>query len=278
MSLLEGKRAIVTGGASGIGRATVHKLAEEGARVAIFDLNVDGAQAVCREVHDSGGHAIALEVDVSDTERIHTAVEEVAGVFGGLDILCNNAADLALLQEDRDFLQTAVDVWDRTWSADLRSVMAMCKFALPFLLREERSAIINVSSVDGTSGDDTRFAYCAAKAGVNVLTQCTATRYGRDGVRCNAVLPGLVLSPAATVNLDASPELKAAFVDNVLTPHLGRPEEVAAVIAFLASDAASYINGELIRVDGGLMSHVPHFAQTRAFFDGEPGTQREGGS
>ncbi len=266
MSQLLGRRAIVTGGASGIGRATVEKLAEEGARVAIFDINYQQAEELQRQIAAQGGDVLALRVDVTEIARMENAVAEVVRAFGGLDILCNNAADLSLLESDQDFLHTEVDIWDRTWAADLRSVMAMCKFSLPHLLLSSHAAIVNVSSVDGTSGDNTRFAYCAAKAGINVLTQCTATTYGKQGVRCNAVLPGLVLSPAATSNLDQIPELKSAFEDNVLTPHLGTPQEVADVIAFLVSDAASYVNGELIRVDGGLMSHVPHFAQTRTIF------------
>jgi len=267
MSILEGKRALVTGGASGIGRATARKMADEGAAVAIADIDLDGARAVEEEIGAEGGAALAVAVDVSDTSQVEQAVEEAVRRLGGLDILCNNAADLSLLADDGDLLSTDVGIWDRTWAADLRSVMAMSKYALPHLLKAGNAAIVNVSSVDGLSGDNTRFAYATAKAGINILTECMATAYGKRGVRCNAVLPGLVLSPAATENLEAAPRLKQAFEENVLTPRLGSPEEVAAVIVFLASDAASYINGEQIRVDGGLLSHVPHYVQTRAFFE-----------
>ena len=109
-----------------------------------------------------------------------------------------------------------------------------------------------------------------------MLTQCTATTYGKQGIRCNAVLPGLVMSPIASAALDATPAIRQAFEDNVLTPHLGTPEEVARVILFLASDAASYVNGQLIRVDGGLMSHVPHLAQAGAYFATLPGNEPAG--
>lgn len=264
---LQGRVAIVTGGASGIGRATVEKMAEHGVAVAIFDINGEASAALAQQLVSRGMSAQAFQVDVRELERMEEAVEQVAAEFGGIDILCNNAADLSLLAEDHDFLNTDPVVWDLTFQADLRSAMAMCKFSLPFLLRSEAPAIVNVSSVDGTSGDSTRFAYCAAKAGMNVLTQCTATAYGKLGLRCNAVLPGLVLTPAATGNLEHAPALRQAFEDNVLTPELGEPQQVADVITFLASDLASYINGELIRVDGGLMSHVPHYAQTQAFFE-----------
>ncbi|MEM8497128.1 MAG: SDR family NAD(P)-dependent oxidoreductase [Pseudomonadota bacterium] len=266
MNVLQNRRAIVTGGASGIGRATVEKLAAQGARVAIFDIDNERTLSVQDHVSAQGGIALGLQVDVTDTARVEQAIDEVVRQCGGLDILCNNAADLSLLDKDLDFLGTDVAIWDKTWEADLRSVMVLCKYCLPRLLRSDHAAIINVSSVDGTSGDNTRFAYCAAKAGINALTQCTATAYGKRGVRCNAVLPGLVLTPIANATFAQAPQLKQAFEDNVLCPQLGAPDEVANVIAFLASDAASYINGELIRVDGGLMSHVPHFAQTQAFF------------
>lgn len=265
MGILSDKVAIVTGGASGIGRATALKMAAEGASVVIGDINSEGSDTVVDAISGAGGIASSVPTDVSKPDQVEHLIREAVSRYGGLHVLCNNAADLSLLQYDGDFLQTDIDTWDRTYAADLRSVMVACKYALPHLL-ESGGVIVNVSSVDGISGDNTRFAYAAAKAGINILTQCTATTYGQQGVRCNAVLPGLVLSPTALEAFSREPEIKAAFEDNVLTPHLGTPEEVAAVIVFLASDAASYINGQLIQVDGGLLSHVPHLAQVGHHF------------
>lgn len=263
---LSDRVAIVTGGASGIGRSTARQLASAGAAVAIADINGEGAEEVAHGIRAAGGDALAVTTDVARPHEIESMVERVVSHFGALHILCNNAADLSLLERDHDLLQTDIETWDRTWEADLRSVMVASKYALPHMLAAGGGAIVNVSSVDGVSGDNTRFAYAAAKAGINVLTQCTAVVYGRQGVRCNAVLPGLVLSPAATGTLEAHPEIRAIFHDNVLTPHLGTPEEIASVIVFLASDAASYVNGQLVRVDGGLLSHVPHLAQYEKYF------------
>ena len=263
---LSGRVAIVTGGASGIGRSTARQLACVGAAVAIADINGEGAEEVVRGIRSAGGDALAITTDVAQPPQVESMVERVVSHFGALHILCNNAADLSLLERDRDLLQTDIETWNRTWEADLRSVMVASKHALPHMLAAGGGAIVNVSSVDGASGDNTRFAYATAKAGINVLTQCMAVAYGKSGVRCNAILPGLVLSPAATDTLEAHPAIREIFLDNVLTPHLGTPEEIASVIVFLASDAASYVNGQLIRVDGGLLSHVPHLAQHEKYF------------
>ena len=266
MDLLKGKIAVVTGAASGIGRATALKFAAHGARVVIADINLEGSEAVVDEIRSGGGEAMAVLTDVSQPAQIEAMIAQTAERYGSLDVLCNNAADLSLLQYDGDFLQTDIEIWDKTFAADLRSVMVACKYAIPHMLAGGGGAIVNVSSVDGISGDNTRFAYATAKAGINILTECTATTYGKQGIRCNAVLPGVVLSPVALTALAATPEIRTAFEDNVLTPHLGTPEEIAEVILFLASDNASYINGQLIRVDGGLLSHVPHLAQVGHHF------------
>ena len=263
---LSGKVAVVTGAASGIGRASAVQMARAGAAVAIADINGPGAEEVARGIRDAGGDALAVTTDVAQPRQVAGMIERVTSRYGALHILCNNAADLSLLEGDRDLLETDIETWDRTWEADLRSVMVACKYALPHMLAAGGGAIVNVSSVDGVSGDNTRFAYAAAKAGINVLTQSTAVVYGRQGVRCNAVLPGLVLSPAAAETLEAHPAIGEIFHDNVLTPHLGTPDEIASVIVFLASDSASYVNGQLIRVDGGLLSHVPHLAQFENYF------------
>ncbi len=261
--MFEGKVAIVTGGASGIGLATVECFARSGALVVIADIDANGGENAAQNINGEGGRALSITTDVSDPEQISEMVEKTQSVFGRIDILVNNAAALSLLIEDDHLLNTEIDVWDQTYRANQQSAMVASKCVLPSMLEQGAGAIVNVSSVDGMSGDDTRFAYAMTKAALNQLTMMVATRYGKQGIRCNAVAPGLVLSPAADAGL--TPPVQQVFADNSLVPaHGAVPDEVAAVITFLASTQASFINGEIIRVDGGLLSHVSHLAGIRS--------------
>lgn len=272
MGLLKNKTAIVTGAASGIGRATALRFAAEGATVVVADINLTGAEETVATIRQTGGDGLALKTDIADITQVKQMVTSTVEHFGGLHVLCNNAADLSLLQYDGDLLQTDMAIWDKTYAANLRSVAAACKYAIPHMLKAGGGAIVNVSSVDAVLGDNTRFAYAAAKAGINVLTLSIATTYGKQGIRCNAVLPGVILSPVALEGFAQAPQLEDAFKANVLTPHLGTPEELASVILFLTSDMASYVNGQLINVDGGLLSHVPHYVQVQEYFANLPST------
>ncbi len=260
--MFEDKSVIVTGSASGIGKATAELFASYGAKVVIADINSTGGEDVSHHITESGGHSIFVHTDVSELESLENMVDVCSKTFGGPDILCNNAADLSLIPMDDDLLNSDVDTWEKTFRADQLSVMLACKLAMPKMLAKGSGSIVNVSSVDGISGDDTRFAYAMAKASVNMLTQMIATRYGKQGIRCNAVAPGLVLSPMARSHM--TEEVKQAFAANSLVPGFGaEPEEIASVIVFLAGAGASFINGEVIRVDGGLLSHVTHLADMR---------------
>jgi NAD(P)-dependent dehydrogenase (short-subunit alcohol dehydrogenase family) len=259
VGVLQNKVAIVTGGSSGIGRATALAMAREGARVVIADVNEQGAQSVVVEIGEAGGEGFAITTDVSEPAQLEHLMQQTIRRFGQIDILDNNAADLRLLAHDRDLLQTDIAVWEKTYRANQQSVMVACKYALPYMIKSGGGAIINISSVDGLLGEVTRMAYGMSKAAVNLLTLCIATTYGKHGVRCNAVLPGLVMTPMAIQNI--GPDNREIWESNIPVPEFGKPEQIASVVVFLASDAASYINGELIRVDGGLLSHVPHLAQ-----------------
>lgn len=256
---LSGRIAIVTGGASGIGRACAFALARVGGSVVVADINADGANEVVRELVAQGGAGLALHVDVSDAAQVIAMVASTVKAYGGVDILVNNAADLRLLAEDRDLLSSNVDVWERSYRSNQQSVMLATQQVLPHMLAKKKGAIVNISSVDGELGDATKIAYGMNKAAINLLTLCVATAYGHQGVRCNAVLPGLVMTPLAVAAV--GPAQRPIWEANIRSPHLGTPEEVANVVHFLASDAASYVNGQLLKVDGGLLSHVPHLAQ-----------------
>ncbi|HKY89969.1 MAG TPA: SDR family oxidoreductase [Nevskiaceae bacterium] len=256
---LSGRIAIVTGGASGIGRATALALARAGAAVVVADIDADGAHQVVHALSAEGGRGLALHVDVSDAPQVVAMVTSAVKAYGRVDILVNNAADLRLLAEDRDLLASNVDVWERSYRSNQQSVMLATQQVLPHMLARKKGAIVNISSVDGELGDTTKIAYGMNKAAINLLTLCVATAYGQQGVRCNAILPGLVMTPLAVAAV--GPAQRPIWESNIRAPHLGTPEEIADVVHFLASDAASYVNGQLLKVDGGLLSHVPHLAQ-----------------
>jgi NAD(P)-dependent dehydrogenase (short-subunit alcohol dehydrogenase family) len=260
---LDGRVAIVTGGASGIGRATCLALAACGASVVVADLNADGASKVAGEVEARGGRAHAQKVDLGDEASIAAMIEAAVRVFGGLDVLHNNAADSdpALMAADGAIVDLTSEVWDRNMRINLRAPMLGCKYAIPQMIRRGGGSIINTSSASGLTGDVIRAAYAASKAGLGSLTQNVATQYGKQGIRCNAIAPGVIATPALEANVP-----KAAvdvYVDNTLTPRLGRPEDIAAVVVFLASDASAFITGQILSVDGGLLAHHTAMAGIR---------------
>jgi NAD(P)-dependent dehydrogenase (short-subunit alcohol dehydrogenase family) len=262
-TLLRDRVAVVTGAARGIGRASARALAVAGARVVVADLDRDGAESVAKEIRDADGEAFAVCVDVSEEETIAAMIEDTLERFGGLDILHNNAAasDMATGSRDGALVDLEVEVWDRAMAVNLRGPMLGCKHAIPVMLRRGRGSIIQTSSASGLCGDLARAAYSASKAGLDSLTRSVATQYGKQGIRCNSIAPGVVETPALAANVP--PEALAAYLGSSLTPRLGKPEDIAAAVVFLASDDAAYITGQVLSVDGGLLAHHPTVAALR---------------
>lgn len=253
---LAGKVAVVTGGAGGIGGASARAVAREGAGVAVVDVDRDGAERVAGEIEAAGGTAMPLVADLSREPEVVEVISTVVDRFGRLDVLHNNAAltDSDFLQRDTPVTELGIDVWDRTLAVNLTSQMLTCKYAVPEMVRHGGGSIINMSSGASLKGDRTRTAYGVSKAGVNALTMYVATAYGKQGVRANAIVPGLVITDAVRAHLE-EPVL-ARLSKAILTTHLGEPEDIAGVVVFLASDEARYITGQLIAVDGGMSAHV----------------------
>ncbi len=256
MERLIGKVAIVTGGGGGIGGATARALARESASVVVVDIDGDAAARVATEIAGIGGEAMALRADLSEEVDVVSVVEATTARFGRLDVLHNNAAltDSDFLSRDTAVTDLALDVWDRTLAVNLRSQMLTCKHAVPEMVRGGGGSIINMSSGASLKGDRTRTAYGVSKAGVNALTLYVATSHGKQGIRANAILPGLVLTDAVRSHLDE--RMLAGLGRATLTPNVGEPEDIADVVVFLASDESRYLTGQMIAVDGGMSSHV----------------------
>lgn len=250
---LAGKVAIVTGGAGGIGDATVRLFADRGARILIADIDETRADALARAIGDA---AAACFLDLCDPVSIERMVATALDRFGRLDIVHNNAAylDPAVAALDHDIETMDVAVWDKTFTVNLRGTMLVCRAALPHLVAGG-GAIINTVSNLALQGHVIQAAYSASKAGVIQLTRSIAASHGRRGVRCNAVAPGMTMTPSLKAAFPA--HVRKLVEDETLRPELGTPEDIAEAVAFLASDAARNITGQVLVSDGGLSSHVP---------------------
>ncbi len=252
----KGQVAIVTGGASGIGEATCRRLAAEGATVVVADIDADRAASLAAEL---GRNASAVAFDAVDVTSIERLVLGTIERFGRLDVLHNNAAltSPAVHARDSNPIDIDFETWDLVFAANLRGYLAGCKYALPTMIRQGKGSIVNTASTGAFSGDITRTAYSVTKAAIVGLTRQVATHYGRQGVRCNAVAPGLVLSPGARATV---PDVIKVMQRHLLTPDFGLPEDLAALVCFLASDEARYINGQTYIADGGMLAHNPAMA------------------
>jgi 2-hydroxycyclohexanecarboxyl-CoA dehydrogenase len=244
---LEGRVALVTGGASGIGAATCRRLAGEGARVAVTDMNASGAGEVAAEVN-----GMPYELDVRDRESIAAALSAATDELGPIDILVNNAG----YDEFGFFVNSDPDMWDRVLGVNLLGVIAVTHAILPGMQERRRGRIVNVASEAGRVGSSGSGIYSAAKAGVIGFTKAVAREAARYGVTCNAVAPGPIETPLLMAAPEALGDIGQKLVDTMVGStvlrRLGQPDEVAAAITFLASDDASYVTGQALGVSGGL--------------------------
>lgn len=247
---LEDKRAIVTGGAGGIGRATAFAFAAEGAKVAIVDLDGEGAGAVANEIIGAGGDAIALQADVSSETDIMRVVEAAVKTFGGVDVVFNNAGII----RRSTAIELSVEEWDRVFAVNVRSVFLMCKHVVPVMADGGGGSIVNTGSGWGLKGGANALSYCASKGAVVNMTRALAIDHGPQGIRVNSVNPGdtntdMLRNEAAQLGEDPSAFLAGA-ADRPLG-RMGEPAEIAAAVVWLASDASSYVTGAALVVDGG---------------------------
>ena len=250
---LSGKRAIITGAAAGIGKGAAIKLAEEGASVGILDVDFASAEQVAREINNVGGKAIAVKVDVRDEQQVSDAVAKVESTFGGLDTVIANAG-VMLFGKDTVAAELDLETWQRCIDVNLTGMFLTCKHGLRALQRNHGGSVVITGSPTGVLGCAPTFtAYSTSKAGTLGLMRILAIDYVKEDIRVNAVLPGTTNSPlVATLMQD--PAMRAEFLGKIPMGRAADAREIANVIAFLASDEASYVTGAAWFADGGLSS------------------------
>lgn len=247
---LQGKIAMITGGAHGMGEAEARLFAKEGARVVIADLLETEAQQVAAAITQDGGEAVFMRLDVTREEDWQEAVSTTVARFGKLDILVNNAGISGTYQSDL----MSTEAWDRTMAVNAKGVFLGLKYAIPAMQQAGGGAVVNISSISGFVGQDyTHMAYNASKGAVRIMTKSAAVQVAKAGIRVNSVHPG-VMPPMRTSRGSARPETRARMLAQVPMGREGRQEEVAYAVLFLASDEASYITGTELVVDGGFLA------------------------
>jgi NAD(P)-dependent dehydrogenase (short-subunit alcohol dehydrogenase family) len=264
MGRIDGKVAVVTGAASGIGAATAEVLAREGAKVVVADLNADGARSHAERISADGHEAVGIAFDLGDPASIEELIGSVVSRFGRIDVLHNNAAATHLAAtRDSPILQADPEVWDDTLRINVRGTALMIKAVVPHMIERGGGSIINTSSGAGAAGDLSHTAYGASKAAINAITLYAATQFGKQGVRVNAIAPGLIETSATATSGHTGP-LRDIMLANHLTPRLGTPIDIANAVLFLASDESSFVTGQIMGVDGGVLSHAPYYSEFMA--------------
>ena len=259
---LEGKVAVVTGAAGGIGMASAKRLAEDGATLVLADIDLTGAEAGAAQIDGSA----AFQVDLTDEAAVRKLCEAVMARFGRIDILHNNAAiqNEAQRQRDLDVVNLDVAAWDMAMAVNVRGAMLMSKYVIPHMIAGGGGSIINSASGFGVQGEATLTAYGTSKAALIQLNRMIATQYGKKNIRSNCMVIGFVLTQLA---VETTPDVvKDILLSHHLTPELGQPEDIANLVAFLASDESRFITGAAIPIDGGVTAHQPSYADFQKLF------------
>ena len=244
---VDGKVAVVTGGAGGIGAATARLLAREGAAVVIGDLLEEEGRVTETQIAEVGGQALFVPMDVTSEDDWRRAIQAAVAAYGKLDILVNNAG----ISGRNTVEETSVELWDRVMAVNAKGVFLGTKLAIPEMRKAGGGSIINVSSIWGLVGSDSSTAYHSAKGAVRIFTKAAAVQYAKEGIRVNSVHPGFVDSPM-TIGYHALPGVRETRVAATPLGRMGTPEDIASGILYLASDESSFVTGSELVIDGGM--------------------------
>jgi len=247
---LKDKVIVVAGGGTGLGAATAQRLAEEGAKVVIGDLSAEKAQQVAARLESLGACALGIPFDMVVDDSVRALIAVAVQHFGGLDGVHVNAADISILKSDTDAETLPMEVFDRTLAVNLRGHLLCTRHALPEILKRGGGSLVYTSSAAAFMGEPERLAYAVSKNGLHGILRHVATRWGKHGVRANAVAPGLVTTDPERHPLTG--EQRAAVLGITRSGRLGEPRDIAAAVAFLMSDDGEWINGQVMSVDGGV--------------------------
>jgi len=248
MGMLANKVGVVTGGGQGIGRAIALSYAREGAQVVVADFNEEMGKETVNLIEGAGGEATFVHGDVSKEDSVQAMVDSTVAAYGRLDIACNSAA---VSRGSGPIHEFARDVFDQTLEMCLTNTWLCMKYEIAAMLANGGGAIVNISSNSSLKGQAYNTAYAAAKGGVNILTKSSAAEYGAQGIRINAVSPGVIRTPGVEKYFEEQPKIAEGLKKAAVMNRLGEPQEIAEAVTFLSSDRASFITGQLLSVDGG---------------------------
>jgi len=252
MGTMDNKVAMITGGASGIGRASAMALAREGAMICLSDVNEDGGEETAEMIIEQGGKAIFVTCDVTNADDVQHMVKTTVETFGRLDVAVNNAGTAGNLV--KRIHEVEDDVFDSIMNINVKGVWLCMKAELPVMLEQGAGSIVNIASVAGLIGSPKGAAYSASKHAVVGLTKSASVEYAKRGIRVNSVCPGYTDTPMVSSVTDIAPEMKQITIRAIPMHRLGRPEEIAEGVLWLASDASSFVTGHQLAMDGGLVA------------------------
>lgn len=249
MDGLADKVVLIAGGATGLGADSAQRLAREGATVVVGDLDGDGAKRTAAAIVDAWGRAVGAQFDISDDDSVRELVAFAVDTYGGMDAVHVNAGDMGSLRKDTNVVDIDLATWDRTIAVNLRGHMLVSRHSIPALLARGGGSIVYTSSIASFTGEPQRPAYAATKAGINALARHVASGWGNDGIRANAITPGLILTDE--IRQGADPKMLDGMLRRTRSPRLGEARDISGMVAYLMSDDGAWINGQVVNVDGG---------------------------